>query len=132
MTNFITKDSWAREEYPSGMRRDTQKGKRMYTLIPTDGLDRLSELMWRWAVKYGRNNWELADSPEELQRFKDSAFRHFMSWIKEEYDEDHASATVFNIFAYEHIKKKINARETKRKFEQRAQMILFGDDDLLP
>jgi hypothetical protein len=112
------------------MRRDTQQGKPMYTLLDSHMLKRWAELMERGAVKYGRDNWRKACSNEELERFKDSAFRHFMSWINGEIDEDHAVAVFFNISAYECTKKKMD--ETKRKFEQRAKMVLFGNGDLLP
>ena len=64
-------------------------------------LKRLAELYARWAVKYWDNNWQLANSPEEFRRFKGSAWRHFAQWANWEIDEDHASAVVFNLFAYE-------------------------------
>jgi len=70
-------------------------------------LTRLAELYARGAEKYGDSNWTLANSKEELDRFKASAFRHFVQWQSGELDEDHAIATVFNIFAYETISRKI-------------------------
>lgn len=105
---FITKDSGERVEYPSGMRRDVAAEKARYDLIPRPMLKRLAELYARGAVKYGDNNWQLANSQEELERFKASAFRHFVSWQDGENDEDHAVAAVFNIFAYETQKSKID------------------------
>jgi hypothetical protein len=39
---YTTKDSGKREEYKSGMRRDTQEGKPRYDLIPTWFLKRLA------------------------------------------------------------------------------------------
>jgi len=106
-TTYITKDSGKREEYPSGMRRDVTDGKIDYSLIDIDMLDRWAALMTRGAKKYGKRNWELANSQEELDRFKSSAFRHFIQWYKGETDEDHCSAVIFNLSAYEKIKKKI-------------------------
>lgn len=104
---YETKDSGRREEYASGMRRDIQEGKPRYDLIPIPLLRRLAELYARGAEKYGDNNWKLANSEEELQRFKASGLRHLYQWLSGEQDEDHAIATVWNIFAYETIKKQI-------------------------
>jgi hypothetical protein len=100
-STFETKDSGARVDYPSGFRRDTDVDKPRYDLIPLDALRRLAELMARGARKYGDNNWMLASGDVELQRFKASAFRHFVQWMNGEVDEDHMAAVVFNLFAYE-------------------------------
>ena len=73
---FITKDSGKRVDFPSGMRRDTQDNKPRFNLIYFPLLKRWAELMTRGAEKYGENNWRLANSLEELERFKESALRH--------------------------------------------------------
>lgn len=102
---YITKDSGKRQEYPSGMRRDTQEGKPRYDLIDLDMLTRWAELMARGAEKYGEDNWKLADSEEERTRFRASAFNHFVKWLKGVDDgEDHAAAILFNVAAYEYVK----------------------------
>jgi hypothetical protein len=103
---FETKDSGERVEYPSGMRRDTDKNKPRYDLVYLPMLKRWAELMGRGAEKYGDNNWQLASSDEELSRFKASAFRHFIQWINGEEDEDHGAAVFFNISASEYLKEK--------------------------
>ena len=114
MTDFTTKDSGKREDYASGMRRDTQDGKACFHLIVADGvpygdqmLTRFAELMDRGQVKYGERNWEKANSREEMERFKASGFRHLMQWLCGETDEDHAAAVLFNIVAYESTKAKL-------------------------
>lgn len=96
---FETKDSGKRVEFDSGMMRDTDEGKPRYDLIPLEPLKRLAELYARGAVKYGDNNWRLANSDKEIQRYKASAWRHFVSWQNGELDEDHGIAVVFNVFA---------------------------------
>lgn len=108
---FKTKDSGKREEYTTGMRRDTQDGKPdFYLCMPKDVpyeeqvLTRFASLMTRGKEKYGLRNWELSKTTEELERFKSSAFRHFIQWINGETDEDHASAVFFNITAVERLK----------------------------
>lgn len=110
---FITKDSGKRIDYPSGMRRDTQENKPDFYLCLTDQpyeeqlLTRWAALMARGAEKYGRRNWQLASSEEELERFKSSAIRHLMQWITGNEDEDHAAAVLFNINAAEYVKYKL-------------------------
>ena len=106
---FVVKDSGVREDYPSGMRRDTQEGKPDYTLIDIDFLTRLAVHLGKGAIKYGEDNWRLANSEAELKRFKKSAWRHLMQWLKGKVDEDHASAVVFNIMAAEYVKEKIGS-----------------------
>jgi hypothetical protein len=104
---FTTLDSGERVDFPSGMRRDTDKGKPRYDLIPRPMLRRLAELYARGAEKYGDDNWTLADSQAEVDRFQASAFRHFMQWLEGDRDEDHGIAVVFNVFAAETIQAKL-------------------------
>jgi hypothetical protein len=113
---FTTKDSGKREEYVSGMRRDTQEDKPNYDLVIPDVkwhnmLDRWAELMTRGAKKYGLRNWEKANSKEELDRFYASAFRHFMQWRSGDTDEDHAAAVFFNIQCAEFVKWRISCTQ---------------------
>lgn len=114
MSQFVTKDSGVREEYDSGMRRDTQNGKPRFNLmypldVPFDSqmLTRLAALMTRGIEKYGDRNWEKANSAEELKRFKESAHRHFIQWLCGDKDEDHAAAVMFNLIAAETLKWKM-------------------------
>lgn len=109
---YETKDSGQRMDYPSGMRRDIQTGKPRYDLIPLMPLRRLADLYTRGAEKYGDSNWQLANSDEELQRFKGSALRHMYQWLEGDHSEDHAIATCWNIFAYLTIEDKL-FREAK-------------------
>ncbi len=113
-SNYVTKDSGNRQYYNSGMRRDLQTGKPMFDLVIPEGQSFDKTLLYRWAMlmergmaKYGFRNWEKANSQEELNRFKSSAFRHFLQWIAGEEDEDHAAAVCFNINAAEFLKQKI-------------------------
>jgi hypothetical protein len=106
-TTFVTKDSGERVEFDSGMKRDVEAGKIRWDLVPIPMRKRVAELYTRGAVKYGDSNWTLADSEEELARFKRSAERHFMSWLMGERDEDHMAAVVFNLFAAETLEAKL-------------------------
>lgn len=105
MTKYITKDSGKRVKFKSGFTRDVNEGKPRYDLIPHELLTRLAELYSRGAEKYGPSNWRQAETDEEKGRFKESAFRHFIQWFRGDEDEDHGSAVVFNVFAYEWLTK---------------------------
>lgn len=130
MTEFVTKDSGKRVEFDSGMVRDVVEGKPRYDLVYKPLLKRWAELMGRGADKYGENNWQNANSIEELTRFMSSAERHFQQYInctkhnvnciheKDIYKdvgvealtdraEDHAAAILFNIAAAEYVLNKL-------------------------
>jgi hypothetical protein len=103
--SFEIKDSGQRAEFASGMVRDVATDKIDYSLI-------LDGPMWkRWAQhlttgakKYAKRNWMKANGQEELDRFKESALRHFMQWYEGETDEDHAAAVFFNINGAEYVR----------------------------
>lgn len=113
MTDYETTDTGHRVEFQSGMRRDASLNKPRYDLcVPLDCehpmLLRWAELMARGAKKYGERNHEQANSQEELDRFRESAFRHFMAWFMGLEDgEDHAAAVYFNVQGAEYTKDRI-------------------------
>lgn len=107
---YEVKDSGERQEYPSGMVRDTQDGKPRYCLVDRSMLTRWAAHMTKGAVKYGKENWRLAEGEEELDRFKESAFRHLVQWLDGEDDEDHAAAVFFNVAAAEMVKEKLKEK----------------------
>ncbi len=118
MTEYTTLDSGARQHYASGMRRDLQDGKPSFHLLLTPGVPYSAQMLTRWAAlmtrgaeKYGPANWTLANSAEELERFRASAIRHLMQWAAGETDEDHAAAVMFNVMAYEMTKWKMEHQE---------------------
>jgi hypothetical protein len=87
------------------MVRDVSTGKTKWHLVTCGPmLKRWAELLTRGAEKYSENNWMLARGDDELKRFKESAFRHFMQWFSGETDEDHAGAVFFNINGAEFVK----------------------------
>jgi len=105
---FETKDSGKRVEFESGMVRDINDDKPMYTLCYQPMYKRWAELMTRGAKKYGKNNWKLASGQEELERFQDSALRHMMQWLEGDISEDHGAAIYFNVAGAEYVKEKLN------------------------
>ncbi len=112
--DFKIKDSGKRQEFTSGMVRDTQDNKADFTRI-LDG-----PMFDRWAihltngekkypdVKPGVPNWTLASGDSELTRFEKSAFRHFRQWLRGDRDEDHAAAVFFNVNGAEYVRDKLS------------------------
>lgn len=112
--DFTIKDSGKREECQSGMKREIKVGKPRFDLIiPKDQVYE-ETLLYRWAMilekgiaKYGDRDWEKADSVKDLERFKASAFRHFVQAMSNETEEDHIAAVVFNLNAIVYLMDKL-------------------------
>ena len=113
---FVVKDSGERAHFDSGMQRDVTTGKLRYDLV-FDGpmFARIAAHLTKGAVKYEPRNWMKARGQEEMDRFKQSAVRHFMQWIAGDTDEDHAAAVYFNINGYEYVKERMNEALPDRK-----------------
>ena len=101
---FQTKDSGKRATFTTGMVRDTNEDKARFDLllpkwIPYEEqlLTRFAMLLARWAIKYEERNWEKACTKEEYERFKESAFRHFIQRFSGDLSEDHCSWVMFNL-----------------------------------
>lgn len=104
-------DKPQRATFASGMVRDTADDKPRFDLLVPAEQPYQETLLYRWAAHmgkgaahYGDRNWEKAQSDEEYQRFRQSAFRHFMQWFTGQTDEDHAAAVLFNIAGAEYTK----------------------------
>ena len=113
---FKTKDSGKRVTFDTGMNRDVSDDKIRYDLVIPLGvkehmLKRWAELMTRGAKKYGERNWEKAQTVKELERFMESAFRHFMQWYSGDTDEDHAAAVMFNIQGAEMVGTRMQSKK---------------------
>lgn len=105
-TDFTVKDSGVREQFSSGMVRDTAADKIDYSLT-LDGpmFERWAVHLTKGAQKYSKRNWMLAEgSGPEYDRFRESAFRHFMQWWNGDKSEDHAAAVFFNINGAEYTR----------------------------
>src|SRR5665213_3922478 len=118
--DFEVKDSGTRQQFESGMVRDTADDKIDWGLI-VDGpmIKRWAVHLTKGAVKYSSRNWMKAEGEPELDRFRASAFRHFMQWYLGETDEDHAAAVFFNINGTEYVKEKLRPKIEKREFVSR-------------
>lgn len=109
-TEYIVKDSGQRQQFESGMQRDVTDGKVRYDLV-FDGpmLERYAVHLTKGAQKYDPRNWMKAAGTEEMERFRESAVRHFFQWLRGDTDEDHAAAVFFNINGHEYVREKLNA-----------------------
>lgn len=89
----------------AGMVRDVTDGKTNY-LLALDGpmFQRWADHLTAGAKKYAARNWMGAYTEEELERFRESAVRHFIQWLRGDTDEDHAAAVFFNINGVEYVK----------------------------
>jgi len=108
-SNFTVKDSGTRQQFDSGMVRDTEEGKVDWALV-ADGpmLRRWAEHLTKGAKKYAPRNWMLAAGQEEYNRFRASAWRHFMQAMNGDADEDHFAAVYFNLNGMAYVKEKMN------------------------
>ena len=109
--SYLLKDSGQRQQFDSGMVRDTATDKIDYSLA-LDGpmFERLAMHLTKGAQKYSKRNWLQASGQAELDRFRESAVRHFVQWLHGDTDEDHAAAVFFNVNGYEYVKEKESAR----------------------
>lgn len=120
MSEFTIKDSGKRQEFASGMVRDTAEGKVNYLAV-LDGpmYDRWAIHITKGKVKYpdvrpGVANWTLAAGIEELQRAKESLARHYRQYTRGDKDEDHGAAIFFNVNLIEYIKEKLQKGQFRR------------------
>ena len=69
-----------------------------YYESPYDLVNRISDLYAHGAEYYLPRNWErCVDDIHAYIRFSESAFRHFIKFVNNQTDEDHLSATIFNL-----------------------------------
>ena len=90
------------------MVRDTTEGKTDYSLA-LDGpmFERYAEHLTKGAQKYAKRNWMKASGEAEYERFKESALRHFLQWLRGDRDEDHAAAVWFNVNGAEYVRERM-------------------------
>jgi len=116
------KDSGEREDFSTGSKRDTRKGKGRYDLIPAYPLHRLAVHYQNGSDKYGDWNWILG---QPLSRYIDSAMRHLNEVRMGKDDEDHEIAVAWNIFAYIETKRLISIGKLPKELDN---MVLSVED----
>jgi len=105
-------DSGVREDFDTGSRRDTRKGKGRYDLISPIAIQRLAVHLENGSDKYGDRNWEKG---QPLCRYFDSSIRHLYKYIDGSRDEDHLAAALWNIHCMIHTEEKITRGELPKE-----------------
>ena len=90
-------------QFESGAVRDSNEGKSRPDLISPYMLEALGNVLAKGARRYGDKNWEKG-MPQEV--FKESAARHYVAWMMNKEDEDHAAQLIFNVMAWIHFRDK--------------------------
>lgn len=98
-TQFVVKDSGAREAFGTGAVRDTAEDKPRPDLISPFVMERIGNHMRKGAQKYCAWNWAKGIPSS---RFYESLMRHLMKYAQGLRDEDHLSAAVFNLMGLIH------------------------------
>jgi hypothetical protein len=111
----MIKDSGERLQM-KGMVRDVTADKIDYSLA-LDGplFERLAKHLTEGGKKYDKRNWMGAYTQEEYDRFRESAIRHFVQYLRGDNDEDHFAAVVFNLNGMEYVKQKLDATAMRPK-----------------
>lgn len=124
MEESIIKDSGERTAFPTGAVRDMHEGKGDMLSVPWAAMLRVSRHYENGAKKYGRYNY-LKGIP--VSSFIDSALRHLAKYVAGYDDEDHLSATAFNVLGAiqmeEHCPEMMDIpwREGKRSFHYESE-----------
>ncbi len=79
-----------------GGNRDNADDKLDYTLVPIEALNRLVRHYMNGLKKYGRDNWKKLSLPADIERYKQSMYRHLIQYLENKKDEDHLAAIVWN------------------------------------
>lgn len=99
-TDFLLKDSGAREQFPSGAVRDIREGKGRYDLLSPLALHRLAVVMEKGAAKYSAHNWAKG---MPIDRCLDSGIRHIYQYLRGLRDEDHLGQGMANLMFATHF-----------------------------
>jgi len=102
--DYEVKDSGKRQEFTTGMVRDTQDGKPRIDLLSPFALMRIGVHMMKGSIKYDERNWEKG---QPFSRAIASVARHLFKWIAGSRSEDHLSAIVFGCQAIMHYEEMI-------------------------
>lgn len=101
-------DSGERSEFSTGAVRDAMTGKGIPSLIPIEALMSVAKRFEDGATKYGRDNWKKGIP---LSRYVDSLYRHLWAFMREEDDEDHGGAVIWNAMCLIETRKLIEKGE---------------------
>ena len=104
MREFGVKDSGKRQEFATGMVRDTQDGKPRPDLISPLFMMRLGAHLLKGAVKYTEHNWAKG---QPFSRALASLCRHLEQFKEGDESEDHLAAVAFGCMVLTHYQEAI-------------------------
>jgi len=104
MREFDVKDSGKRQEFATGMVRDTQDGKPRPDLISPLFMMRLGAHLLKGAVKYTEHNWAKG---QPFSRALASLCRHLEQFKEGDESEDHLAAVAFGCMVLTHYQEAI-------------------------
>jgi len=90
----------------NGGNRDSAEDKLDYTLLPIPALNRITQHYVNGLKKYGRDNWKKLSTPDDIERYKQSMFRHLIQYLEGQDNEDHLAAVVWNAMALLYFEEK--------------------------
>ena len=90
----------------NGGNRDIAEDKLDYTLLPITALNRITQHYVNGLKKYGRDNWKKLSTPEDIERYKQSMFRHLIQYLEGQDNEDHLAAIVWNAMSLLYFEEK--------------------------
>jgi hypothetical protein len=93
--------------------RENKEGKGRYDLLPSRAIDRLAKRFEYGAKKYNDRDWEKGIPNEQLL---DSALRHVFQYMRGCKDEDHLSASIWNLMAI--VEQEVKDEEYKNKIRR--------------
>lgn len=117
--DYKLKDSGERQDFNTGSVRDTQTGKARYSLIPLSITEQLAHHYAKGAEKYAERNWQKG---QPISRYYDSAQRHLIALLKEENDENHGIAFVWNAIALVWTIQQIESGKLPKELDDREEM----------
>lgn len=103
-------DSGAREIAENGFMREPDAGKPdlsyLFTLqgldlVPPELIARIARHYYNGGLKYSPDNWKKGTDERSLARNLRSLARHLFQWFRQEQDEDHLAAIVWNLITFE-------------------------------
>lgn len=104
MSDTKMNDSGHRDAVSTGAVREKLSSDERWDLIPYLPMQKLAAWFGRGAKKYADRNWEKG---LPLISFLNSASRHLFKLHQGDTDEDHATAVVWNMMAFQWTKDKI-------------------------
>lgn len=114
------KDSGVREEFDTGSKRDSRKGKGRFDLLPFYAIQRLARVYEHGAVKYGDNNWRRG---QPCSRYLDSALRHLAKAGSGWDDEDHFAQAMWNIASIIETQKMIELGNAPKELDDLTNFV---------